>query len=177
MNRFERVSRFPDAVLPVRKTANSAGYDLTVAEDIVIPPLSKHIQTLDVNQEYGIATMDLTEMAALTKSKKAKPTLVSTGVKCQLNPDCYLELSVRSSTPLKYWLILANGVGIIDSDYYNNPDNEGHIFAKITNDTNEDKIIHINVGEGFMQGIFVQYGITVDDEVTDIRNGGFGSTT
>lgn len=176
MNRFERVSRFPDAVLPVRKTANSAGYDLTVAEDIVIPPLSKHVQTLDIDdQEYGIMTMDLTEMAALTKSKKAKPTLVSTGVKCQLDPGCYLELSVRSSTPLKYWLIVANSVGIIDSDYYNNPDNEGEIFLQLINLSPYN--IQLRKGDVIGQGIIKKYEITDDDSATGDRLGGFGSTS
>ena len=69
-----------------------------------------------------------------------------------------------------------NTVGIIDSDYYES-DNEGHIFAKITNDSNENKIIEMKQGEGFMQGIFVEYGITFDDEANEQRNGGFGSTT
>ena len=69
-----------------------------------------------------------------------------------------------------------NTVGIIDSDYYNS-DNEGHIFAKITNDTKEGKIVEISAGTGFMQGIFMEYGITVDDDVEEVRNGGFGSTT
>ena len=67
-------------------------------------------------------------------------------------------------------------VGIIDSDYYYS-DNEGHIFAKITNDTNENRVVEIKKGTGFMQGIFVEYGITYDDDATSIRNGGFGSTT
>ena len=67
-------------------------------------------------------------------------------------------------------------MGIIDSDYFYS-DNEGHIFAKITNDTKEGKTVCINAGEGFMQGIFVEYGITRDDETVEIRNGGFGSTT
>ena len=69
-----------------------------------------------------------------------------------------------------------NTVWNCDSDYYNS-DNEGHIFAKLTNDSNEEKTVQIKAGEGFMQGIFVEYGITVDDAATDVRNGGFGSTT
>ena len=56
-------------------------------------------------------------------------------------------------------------------------DNEGHIFSKLTNDTNEGKTVQIQAGDGFMQGIFVEYGITLDDDVTEVRNGGFGSTT
>ena len=65
---------------------------------------------------------------------------------------------------------------IIDSDYYYS-DNEGHIFAKLTNDTNEGKTVELKAGEGFMQGIFVEYGITLDDDADGIRNGGLGSTT
>ena len=67
-------------------------------------------------------------------------------------------------------------MGIIDSDYFES-DNEGHIFSKITNDSNEGKTLEIGAGSGFMQGIFVEYGITVDDVAEEKRNGGFGSTT
>ena len=76
----------------------------------------------------------------------------------------------------KYRLQLNNTVGIIDSDYYNS-DNEGHIFCKLTNDSNEGKTVNIEKGSGFMQGIFIEYGITYDDDTVDVRNGGFGSTT
>lgn len=69
-----------------------------------------------------------------------------------------------------------NTVGIIDSDYYYS-DNEGHIFVKITNDSNENKAVYISAGTAFVQGIFVEYGITIDDNVEEKRNGGFGSTT
>ncbi len=76
----------------------------------------------------------------------------------------------------KFRLQMNNTVGIIDSDYFYS-DNEGHIFAKLTNDTNEERTVALKAGTGFMQGIFVEYGITFDDDVTDIRNGGLGSTT
>ena len=69
-----------------------------------------------------------------------------------------------------------NTVGIIDSDYFNS-DNEGHIFIKMTNDSNEGKTVEVAAGTGFAQGIFMQYGITEDDDAEGIRNGGFGSTT
>ena len=82
----------------------------------------------------------------------------------------------RSGLGFKYRLQLNNTVGIIDSDYYYSS-NEGHIMSKITNDSNEGKTIIIKQNEGFTQGIFIEYGITYDDEVNDIRNGGFGSTT
>ena len=69
-----------------------------------------------------------------------------------------------------------NTVGIIDSDYFYS-DNEGHIFVKLTNDSNEGKTVSVEQGTGMVQGIFMQYGVTIDDEVTEVRNGGFGSTT
>ena len=72
-------------------------------------------------------------MATLTKELKAKIPLVSTGMKCHLEPGQYLELSARSSTPLKHWLIIGNSIGIIDADYCDNPDNEGEIFFQIIN--------------------------------------------
>ena len=81
----------------------------------------------------------------------------------------------RSGLGFKYRLQLNNTVGIIDSDYYDS-DNEGHIFAKLTNDSREEQSISLQAGDGFMQGIFVEYGLTVDDEAAGVRNGGFGST-
>lgn len=101
---------------------------------------------------------------------------IPTGIRAWIEDGWVLKLYPRSGLGFKYRLQLNNTVGIIDSDYYNS-DNEGHIFAKITNDTNENKTISLKKGEGFMQGIFIEYGITVDDEVSELRNGGFGSTT
>ena len=83
---------------------------------------------------------------------------------------------IHISLAIKKGVTLTNQVGIIDSDYFNS-DNEGHIFAKITNDSNEGKTLDIGAGAGFMQGIFLEYGITVDDDADGVRNGGFGSTT
>lgn len=101
---------------------------------------------------------------------------IPTGIRADMAEDWVLKLYPRSGLGFKYRLQLNNTVGIIDSDYFYS-DNEGHIFAKITNDSNEGRTVELKAGEGFMQGIFIQYGITVDDEVTEIRNGGFGSTT
>lgn len=175
MIKFERVSRFPDAVLPTRKTAHSAGYDLTVAEDICVPPVVNHIKTLDNQYTTYISTLNLKEVATLTKTLGAKPTLVSTGVKCQLDPGYYLELSPRSSTPLKYWLVMANSVGIIDADYYNNPDNEGEIFLQLINLSPFN--IQLHKGDVIGQGIIKKYEVTNDDNATGERLGGFGSTS
>ena len=101
---------------------------------------------------------------------------IPTGIRAKMEIDWVLKLYPRSGLGFKYRLQLNNTVGIIDSDYYYS-DNEGHIFAKITNDSNEGKDVTVQKGTGFMQGIFIQYGITMDDDTEDVRNGGFGSTT
>ena len=176
MAKFEIVSKFADAgiTLPQRKTAGSAGYDFEVAEDILIPSIHKHRDKMKrIYPSYGM-TCSLEDMATITKTLGTKPTLVPTGIKCQLEPDTYLELSVRSSCPLKYWLIMGNSVGIIDSDYYNNPDNEGHIFFQIINLSPFD--IQLKKGDTIGQGIIKPYLITEDDAAKGSRKGGFGST-
>ena len=183
---FEKVSRFADVDLPMpqRGTSVSAGYDLVVAEDIVLPPyefLSQKIRDhlyenkriTDFNGFVKPLTLD--EMAATTKELKTKVTLVSTGMKCHLEPNQYLQLSVRSSTPLKHWIILANSVGIIDADYYNNPDNEGEIFAQLINLA--PFAIQLKRGDKVVQGIICNYGVTDNDAASGDRLGGFGSTT
>jgi len=101
---------------------------------------------------------------------------IPTGVRAEIEGDWVLKLYPRSGLGFKYRLQLNNTVGIIDSDYFYS-DNEGHIFVKMTNATNEGKVIELEAGDGFMQGIFIEYGITVDDAAEGIRNGGFGSTS
>ena len=101
---------------------------------------------------------------------------VPTGVRAYMEDGWVLKLYPRSGLGFKFRLQLNNTVGIIDSDYYYSS-NEGHIFAKITNDTNEERVVSIKKNTGFIQGIFLEYGITYDDEVEEIRDGGFGSTT
>ena len=101
---------------------------------------------------------------------------IPTGIRALIEPGWVLKLYPRSGLGFKYRLQLNNTVGIIDSDY-SQSDNEGHIFIKITNDSNEGKTLEIPAGTGFAQGIFVEYGITVDDDADGVRNGGFGSTT
>ena len=101
---------------------------------------------------------------------------IPTEIRVEMEQDWVLKCYPRSGLGFKYRLQLNNTVGIIDSDYFYS-DNEGHIFAKLTNDTNEGKTLVIPAGTGFMQGIFVEYGITVDDAAEGVRNGGFGSTT
>lgn len=101
---------------------------------------------------------------------------IPTGIRAKINDGWVLKLYPRSGLGFKFRLQLNNTVGIIDSDYYNS-DNEGHIFCKITNDSNENKTVFVKAGDGFSQGLFIEYGITFDDDACEERNGGFGSTT
>ena len=133
--------------LPVRKTKLSAGYDFEAAEDTVIPAFKP-----------GIA-----------------PTLIKTGIKAYMEEDEVLYLYNRSSNPKKKGLILANSVGVIDADYYGNPDNDGHIMFAFFNIKDED--ITIKKGEAIGQGVFQKY-LTIDnDQAGGERTGGFGSTS
>lgn len=174
MAKFERVSKYSNSEInmPVRKTAKSAGYDFEVAEDILIEPYFHLKLILENDTHYESHTLE--EIAAATKRTKAKPVLVPTGMKCQLADDEYLELSIRSSGPLKHWLMLANSVGIIDADYYNNPDNEGHIYFQIINLSPVP--IQLKKGDIIGQGIIHKYITTEDDCANGERKGGFGST-
>lgn len=107
--------------------------------------------------------------------KPGESMKIPTGIRAKMNDGWVLKIYPRSGLGFKFRLQMNNTVGIIDSDYYNS-DNEGHIFCKIMNDSNENKIVSLEKGAGFCQGIFIEYGITIDDDVTDERNGGFGST-
>ena len=142
--------------LPKRATAGSAGYDFFSPVDFELKP--------------------------------GETIKIPTGIRCEMNNDWVLQIFPRSGLGFKYRCQLDDTVGIIDSDYFYS-DNEGHIFIKITNDTKvkyDDYIadiskmprkkIEIKRGEGFAQGIFLPYGLTVDDDCTGVRNGGFGST-
>ena len=123
----------------------------------------------------GSAGYDLYTPVAMT-IRPGETIKIPTGIRVEMNDGWVLAVFPRSSLGFKYRLQLNNTVGIIDSDYFYS-DNEGHIFAKLTNDSNEGKTVELEAGSGFMQGIFVEYGITMDDDVTTVRNGGFGSTS
>lgn len=101
---------------------------------------------------------------------------IPTGIRCEMDESWVLQLYPRSGLGFKYRLQLDNTVGIIDADYFES-DNEGHIMAKVRNDSREEDIILLEKGMGFMQGVFIEYGIVSDDQVDTKRNGGFGSTT
>lgn len=100
---------------------------------------------------------------------------IPTGIRCEMYDGWVLMEFPRSGLGFKYGLSMANTVGVIDGDYAYS-DNEGHIFVKLTNDSSLAKVIRIEKGEAFCQGIFLPFGITLDDDTTEVRNGGFGST-
>ena len=133
--------------LPVRKTKYSAGYDIEAAENTVIPAFKPGM----------------------------KPTLIKTGIKSYMKENEYLMLANRSSNPGKKGLILANSVGIIDADYYENPDNDGHIMFAFYNIKDEE--VEIKKGDCIGQAIFMPFLIADGDIAEGTRTGGFGSTT
>ena len=100
--------------------------------------------------------------------------VIPTGIKCYIEGDWVLMLFPRSGLGFKYQMGLANHTGIIDSDYYNNANNEGHIMVKLVN--RGDKVLPVNAGDKIVQGVFLPYGITIDDDANGERTGGFGST-
>lgn len=179
MSKFEVVSKYIDEhnetsiKLPVRATKHSAGYDFAAAETTIVPSSQKLMEEL---QDWTAALIPYPadELKLLVKKLGIQPTLVPTGIKCKLDEGYYLEISVRSSTPLNNWIILGNGVGIIDGDYYNNPDNEGEIFFQVINLS--PVAIVISEGMKIGQGIIKKYEITEDDAAEGERLGGFGST-
>ena len=145
---FEVAKGFEDKSinLPVRKTKYSAGYDVEAAEDCIIPSFAKGM----------------------------KPTLIKTGIKAYMQDDEVLILANRSSNPGKKGLILANSIGVVDKDYYGNPDNDGHIMFAFYNIKDED--VEIKKGDCIGQAIFQKYFVTDNDIAEGERAGGFGST-
>ena len=146
---FEIAKGFEDKEinLPIRKTKYSAGYDIEAAEDTTIPAFKPGM----------------------------KPTLVKTGLKAYMREDEMLCLYNRSSNPGKKGLILANSVGIVDADYYGNPDNDGHIMFAFINLKDEDT--EIKKGDCIGQAIFQKFLVTDNDVADGERKGGFGSTS
>ena len=133
--------------LPVRKTKNSAGYDIEAAEDTIVPAFKPG----------------------------QKPTLVKTGLKAYCEPDEFYMLCNRSSNPGKRGLVMANSVGIIDSDYYGNEDNDGHFMFAYYNFFDHD--VEIKKGDAIGQAIFMKYLIVDNYNAEGTRKGGFGSTS
>jgi dUTP pyrophosphatase len=111
------------------------------------------------------------------KIEKGKSTLIPTGIRSRINDGWVLNIFPRSGLGFKHRVQLDNTVGVIDADYYNSS-NEGHIMVKLSCTAHDDgHLVEVNAGEGFAQGIFLQFGITTDDDADGVRDGGFGSTT
>lgn len=148
--------------LPVRQTKCSVGYDIKSAHDVVIPSLWKNVYELIKSQ--------------FSKSDeiKIKPTLIKTGVKSYFMDDEVLYLYNRSSNPFKKGLVLANSVGVIESDYYGNESNDGELMFAYYNFYPFD--INIKKGDRIGQGVFQKFLISDDDRAEGVRKGGFGST-
>lgn len=146
---FEIAKGFEDKSinLPKRKTKSSAAYDIEAAEDIIVPSFKKGL----------------------------KATLVPTGLKAYMQEDEVLYLYAKSSGFSKKGIMLSNAVGIIDGDYYENEDNDGHIMFSVINMKEED--LYIKKGEAIGQAMFGKYLKADNDESTAIRKGGFGSTS
>ncbi len=109
--------------------------------------------------------------------EKGKSVLIPTGIRAKINDGWVLSIYPRSGLGFKHRVQLDNTVGIIDSDYYNSS-NEGHIMIKLSCDAHGyEASADVACGNGFAQGIFTQFGITFDDDVSETRDGGFGSTT
>ena len=100
---------------------------------------------------------------------------IPTGIRVKINPGWFLALFPRSGHGFRYRLQLDNTVGIIDADYYG-AENQGHILVKLTNDSLSGKTLETSAGSGFIQGIFLPHGLTIDDGAEQLRTGGFGST-
>lgn len=161
---FEVISSYSGTTVstPKRSTATSAGYDFEATEDVIIPPLYETLAELSKADKEDLI-------------RNAKPVLVPTGIKAYMGKDEFLMLANRSSNPLKKFLIIPNGVGIIDSDYYNNESNEGHIYFQFINAG--PKPIEIKRGDKIGQGIFIPFLVADGDEASQTRTGGFGSTS
>lgn len=170
---FEIVTAYQDKAiqLPIRATHHAAGYDFEAAEDCLVPSIWKVLfknRKLEMDQQA--------ESVLLEENRKhLKSTLVPTGIKAYMGEDEYLQLANRSSNPIKNQLLLPNGVGIIDADYYNNEANEGHIYFQFVNYGIKDHLI--KKGDRIGQGIFMPF-LKADNERASGKNrmGGFGSS-
>lgn len=131
--------------LPRRSTEQSAGYDIEAAEDMIVPIF-----------QPGTA-----------------PTMIATGLKAYCQPDECLIILNRSSGA-KRGIVLANGVGLIDADFYNNPENDGHFRILIFNVS--DKVLHIKKGDRIAQAVFQKFLLIDNDTPGSQRVGGIGST-
>nr|DAJ02132.1 MAG TPA: dUTPase [Caudoviricetes sp.] len=185
MARFEIVSKYVndrELLTPKRATAGSVGYDLVCAVDTIVPSsliFFQKITRLTGMSPSEIVTLDDVKKYIVQMEKafgqRLRPTLVPTGIKIYCNPNEYFAVCSRSGMPLKHLLLVANSIGIVDSDYADNPGNEGEIFVQFLNLSPYD--IEIKKGERIAQGMFIPTIVAENDNYNDNeRLGGHGST-
>lgn len=167
--RFEKVS-FDIFLAAVKEFASDRKIELSERE---IQDAYEAI-ALPKRATAGSAGYDVATPFAVTV-RPGESVKIPTGIRVEMEEGWVFQLYPRSGLGFKFRLQLNNTVAIIDQDYYYS-DNEGHLMTKITNDSREGKIVELAEGQGFCQGIFYEYGVTYDDDATEIRNGGFGST-
>lgn len=185
---FEVVSEFKDneyVQIPKRGTEDSAGYDFVTIEDVVIPSIMENAlmsQELEsfINRVYSEGVpKDTTEDEVIggfvesIEKEQVKATLVKTGIRSYMQKGEVLKLYIRSSMAAKKGLALANGVAVVDSDYFY-ADNEGHIMVSLINLSALP--VFIPAGTRIAQGVFETYLVADGDNAQGVRTGGFGST-
>ena len=153
MRKFEKISKSE-----FLKDVPDANYD-----DIILPKRST----------LNSAGYDFYSVISFTLNPGER-RIIPTGIKVSMNSNEFLSIYIRSSLGFKWNIRMCNQVGIIDADYYNNSENEGHIFVCLMNEG--DKVLEIKKGDRIVQGVFMPFLITDDDKTTDIRMGGIGST-
>lgn len=163
MNKFEKVSQgqYYDAMMEEK-------------EALKAPYIKYEAIKLPKRGTKGSAGYDFYTPVAISL-EPGESVKIPTGIKCQIDLGVMLQLYPRSGLGFKFTMRLNNTVGIVDNDYYDNIDNEGHIFIKITNEGK--KHLSVDANKAFAQGIFVPFLLTVDDEVNETRVGGIGSTS
>lgn len=141
-----------------------------------IESLEEIYENIKIPRRMTKGSMGYDIFSPITFSLEPNETVkLPTGLRCYIEEGWGLIILPRSGHGCKFRLQLDNTLPAIDQDYYYS-DNEGHIKLKLTNDTKENKTFHIEAGKGLVQGIFLEYGITMDDVENEIRNGGWGST-
>lgn len=159
MNKFEKISENQYSI-------DTENFNAVAYESIKLPHrATKHSAGYDI-----YSTLDFT----LNPGDSIK---LPTGIKVSLDNNKFLMILPRSSLGFNYRLHLDNTAGIIDADYYNNPNNEGHFWIKLTNDSRDGNILNVRKGDSIAQGIILEYTIVADDNTDEIRSGGLGSTT
>lgn len=170
---FEVISGLNNAIsTPVRKTKNSAGYDISVIHPQVFELLKQGISLKEAWNKVSQLSTTGKQFAIVHKQEDKQAILLPTGIKAYMLPDEVLLMAVRSSKGIKQGIRQANPPSIIDADYYNNTDNEGHIFFAVSNAS----IVFDKPIMPIAQGIFTKYLVADNDNATDERTGGIGST-